>query len=101
VATSAPAAPVPGFTLSPDAPAWLRSGLATPEISGRVDIDGNPIHYLGWGWEVQERPALLLVHGFRAHAHWWSFIAHSYGGAQLVRAHRPTGSKLPIISVIH
>jgi pimeloyl-ACP methyl ester carboxylesterase len=75
VTTSAPAAPVPGFTLSPGAPAWLRSSLATPGISGRVDIDGNPIHYLGWDWEVRERPALLLVHGFRAHAHWWSFIA--------------------------
>jgi pimeloyl-ACP methyl ester carboxylesterase len=64
-----------GFRLSDGAPAWLRRSLAQPGISGYVDIDGNPIHYLGWDWDCRERPALLLVHGFRAHAHWWSFIA--------------------------
>jgi pimeloyl-ACP methyl ester carboxylesterase len=75
VSNSAPAAATPGFNLCAEAPDWLRSSLATPGLSGRVEIDGNSIHYLSWDWDCRERPALLLVHGFRAHAHWWSFIA--------------------------
>ncbi|GAB3101854.1 alpha/beta hydrolase [Pseudomaricurvus hydrocarbonicus] len=30
---------------------------------------------MGWEWDDQSRPAIILIHGFRGHAHWWSFLA--------------------------
>lgn len=63
------------FQLSVGAPAWLQFNLSQPGVSGFVELDGAPIHYLTWDWHRRERPALILVHGYRAHAHWWSFLA--------------------------
>ena len=56
-----------------DAPQWFWSALETPYDEATVQIEGCPIHYLRWG-DVS-RPAVVLVHGGAAHAHWWSFIA--------------------------
>lgn len=56
-------------------PQWLIEALAVPGQSHRVEVDGASIHYLAWGLERRDRPAVVLVHGFGAHAHWWDFTA--------------------------
>ncbi len=55
------------------APAWFQHAIATTPRSGRADIDGARIHWLGWG--ERGRPGIVLVHGGAAHARWWSHIA--------------------------
>jgi pimeloyl-ACP methyl ester carboxylesterase len=62
-------------------PRWFREATQAPHETGNVTVDGCPIHYLGWG--EAGKPALILVHGGAAHAHWWSFIA-----PQLSRDHQ-------------
>lgn len=57
------------------APAWFRWALARPGASRRVRVGEIELHYLGWSLEDRHKPALLFVHGHRAHAHWWDFIA--------------------------
>lgn len=52
---------------------WLGRALAQPGQSRWVEVAGNRVHYLEWG--NADRPGVLLVPGFRAHAHWWDFIA--------------------------
>ncbi len=56
-------------------PAWFTNAIATPCESRFADVDGTQIHYLAWNLADTDKPALLLAHGFRAHARWWSFIA--------------------------
>ena len=56
------------------APQWFRDALDAPCEDRTIDVDGCPIHYLLWD-DDSSKPALLLVHGMGAHAHWWSFIA--------------------------
>ncbi|HEY6641650.1 alpha/beta hydrolase [Povalibacter sp.] len=56
-------------------PAWFSKAVAHPTQSHFVDIDGTPIHYLTWNAHETTKPGLLLAHGFRAHARWWSCIA--------------------------
>ncbi len=60
----------------PEAPPWFsRALLQTPE-RGFATVDGAKIETLVWEPpETPTRPALLLLHGSGAHAHWWSFIA--------------------------
>lgn len=69
----------------PPAPAWyeaLRS--ETPEVL-RTTVDGAGIEVLAWGERGQ--PGILLVHGNRAHAHWWGpvgpLLARDYRVASL------------------
>ncbi len=40
-----------------------------------VDMNGIRLHYFEWGEEAN--PALILLHGGSAHAHWWDHIAPS------------------------
>ncbi|HMU90182.1 MAG: alpha/beta hydrolase [Pseudomonadales bacterium] len=54
-------------------PAWYRDAIATPFVEGVVEVAGCPIHYQHWS--NPGAPALLLVHGYAAHSHWWDFIA--------------------------
>lgn len=42
--------------------------------SHAVTIEGADIHYTCWNMQSAERPLLLFVHGFRAHAHWWDAV---------------------------
>jgi pimeloyl-ACP methyl ester carboxylesterase len=53
---------------------WISRALARPGQSRWADVPGNRIHYLEWDGPP-DRPGILLVHGFRAHAHWWDFVA--------------------------
>ena len=53
---------------------FLRRSTERPGLSRQVDAAGIRIHYLEWPGPPNA-PALLLLHGFLAHAHWWDFIA--------------------------
>jgi len=55
-------------------PTWLARALAKPGLSRWVELEGNRLHYLEWPGP-DSAPAILLVHGFRAQAHWWDFTA--------------------------
>jgi pimeloyl-ACP methyl ester carboxylesterase len=58
---------------APPAPAWFTSALAQAPERSFIEVDGAKLELLTWG-EVG-KPGLLLLHGGRAHADWWSFIA--------------------------
>jgi pimeloyl-ACP methyl ester carboxylesterase len=67
----APLAPFKGE--KPEAPGWFDKTIArTPERSF-TEVEGARIETLTWG-EIG-KPGLLFLHGNRAHADWWSFIA--------------------------
>jgi pimeloyl-ACP methyl ester carboxylesterase len=68
----------------PPAPGWFDRALAraperslTPTPRGRVEV-------LAWG--ERGKPGLLFVHGNRAHADWWSFIAPFFADDHRVAA---------------
>lgn len=53
---------------------FIARSLARPGVSNRFHGAGNELHYLEWSGP-RDAPALLLLHGFLAHAHWWDFVA--------------------------
>jgi pimeloyl-ACP methyl ester carboxylesterase len=55
------------------APDWFRSALEQVPARTRVPVEGVDIEVLTWG--EPGHPGLLLLHGFSAHADWWSFVA--------------------------
>jgi len=55
-------------------PTWLRDAWAKQPTEGWVEIDGARLRHLAWNAERVDLPALILVHGFRAHAHWWAHL---------------------------
>ena len=57
------------------APEWFTRAVSVPSESRFVEVDGTRVHYLSWNAGDLAKPGLLLAHGFRAHARWWSFIA--------------------------
>jgi pimeloyl-ACP methyl ester carboxylesterase len=57
----------------PQAPGWFRDALACAPERGRVETPRGGLELLTWG--ERGKPGLLFVHGNRAHADWWSFIA--------------------------
>ncbi len=59
--------------MNQDAPSWFREAVAAQREDRIVEVEGCPIHYLRWGDPA--KPALVLVHGGAAHAHWWTSIA--------------------------
>jgi pimeloyl-ACP methyl ester carboxylesterase len=46
----------------------------SPGQSRHVRVAGIRLHYLEWPGPP-DAPAVLLLHGFLAHAHWWDFVA--------------------------
>jgi pimeloyl-ACP methyl ester carboxylesterase len=56
-------------------PTWFTHALSASCESRFAELDGTPVHYLGWNLADTTKPGLLFVHGFRAHARWWSFVA--------------------------
>lgn len=54
-------------------PSWFIDAMAHAPERGTVDSDGVAIETLTWG--EAGKPGLLLLHGNRAHADWYSFIA--------------------------
>ncbi|RLT95632.1 alpha/beta fold hydrolase [Ketobacter sp.] len=58
-----------------DAPEWLLENIQQPGQSVYTQVDDHRVHMLTWNWQRTDLPVLLLIHGFGAHAHWWSFLA--------------------------
>lgn len=54
-------------------PQWFRDIMAVPYEEYNMTLDGHPLHYLQWG--DKNRPPVILLHGFVAHAQWWRFVA--------------------------
>lgn len=54
-------------------PAWLVQALETPRSSHTVHRDGCDLHYFEWG--QRDKPSIILLHGFLAHARCFAFIA--------------------------
>jgi pimeloyl-ACP methyl ester carboxylesterase len=66
------------------APEWLAWALGqTPERSF-FEHEGAQLELLTWG--PAGAPGILLLHGFRAHAHWWAHIAPFLAGEFRVAA---------------
>jgi pimeloyl-ACP methyl ester carboxylesterase len=52
-----------------------------PDVPLRhVTVDGTDIAYRVWEGNAPDRPGLLFVHGFRAHARWWDHIIPFFMG---------------------
>lgn len=66
-------APLPAGATPPEPPAWFRHALAQAPERSRFDAGGTDVELLTWG--RRGKPGLLLLHGNRAHAGWWEFIA--------------------------
>ena len=61
-------------SLQSDFETFLNRSIERPGRSHHVEATGIRLHYLEWEGPPGA-PALLLLHGFLAHAHWWDFIA--------------------------
>jgi pimeloyl-ACP methyl ester carboxylesterase len=48
--------------------------IDSPGRSGYLKSGEHTTHYLEWG-DASSPRVLLLLHGFRGHAHWWDFVA--------------------------
>jgi pimeloyl-ACP methyl ester carboxylesterase len=53
---------------------FIARSLERPGKTRHARVAGIRMHYLEWPGPV-DAPAVLLLHGFLAHAHWWDFIA--------------------------
>ena len=53
---------------------FIARSLERPGKSRHARVAGIRMHYLEWPGPV-DAPAVLLLHGFLAHAHWWDFVA--------------------------
>lgn len=66
----------PVFVPPADSPKWFLQAIARPRTSHfATTADGTRIHYVCWNEQDRDKPALLFVHGYRAHTHVWDFIA--------------------------
>ena len=58
------------------APAWYLDAVGAPQGSRFVPADdGTPLHLVEWNAGEHAKPALLLLHGYRANTHAWDAIA--------------------------
>lgn len=58
------------------APAWYLDAVTQPQTSRFVAAaDGTLLHLAQWNEGEREKPALLLLHGYRANTHAWDSIA--------------------------
>src|SRR5476651_331972 len=64
----------PEEKIAPVADDWVQRMIDTPGRSGHLQSGDHLTHYLEWG-DASNARVLLLLHGFRGHAHWWDFIA--------------------------
>jgi pimeloyl-ACP methyl ester carboxylesterase len=53
---------------------FIARSLEHPGKSRHARVAGIRMHYLEWPGPA-DAPAVLLLHGFLAHAHWWDFVA--------------------------
>jgi len=59
---------------TPVADDWVQRMIDSPGRSGHLKSGEHTTHYLEWG-DASNPQVLLLLHGFRGHAHWWDFVA--------------------------
>jgi pimeloyl-ACP methyl ester carboxylesterase len=64
----------PVETRAPVPDDWVQRMIDMPGRSGFLTSGEHVTHYLEWGDPSNER-VMLLLHGFRGHAHWWDFVA--------------------------
>lgn len=57
----------------PPAPDWFKAAMALAPERRFLTVDGADIEMLCWG--ARGDPGILLVHGFGAHADWWTYLA--------------------------
>lgn len=57
----------------PPAPRWFEEAITQPFETVPLRVEGAELELLVWG--RRGAPGLLLLHGSRAHARWWSPIA--------------------------
>ncbi len=77
-------APLPEGVAPPEPPSWFQRALAQAPERSRFDAAGTDIELLTWG--ERGKPGLLLLHGNRAHAGWWEFIAPLFANDHRVAA---------------
>jgi pimeloyl-ACP methyl ester carboxylesterase len=58
---------------APPAPAWFEAATGMEPERRRIEVRGAGIEVLSWGRRGD--PGILLAHGARAHADWWSHLA--------------------------
>ena len=68
----------------PSAPDWFKRNIEQPYEEDFVEAHGAKIHYLAWG--ERGKPGLILLHGGRAHAHWWTPFAPFFSSHYRVAA---------------
>ena len=66
------ALPTPTYANPPD---WLLQAVSSPTSSHFIECAGTRLHYRCWNAMATHKPTLLFVHGYKAHSHWWDFIA--------------------------
>jgi pimeloyl-ACP methyl ester carboxylesterase len=54
-------------------PEWFERAIAVPFETSIVEWEGAKLELLCWG--DRGKPGIFLLHGNRAHAHWWSPLA--------------------------
>lgn len=59
--------------LEADRPDWFERAMRIPRFEWDVDVEGSPVRAYRWG--DPERPGVVLIHGFMAHARCLAFIA--------------------------
>lgn len=59
----------------PDAASWFVENIHVPVESIQTPVNGKLVHMLAWNPDAKHLPVLMFIHGFGAHAHWWSFLA--------------------------
>jgi pimeloyl-ACP methyl ester carboxylesterase len=64
----------PEEKIAPVADDWVQRMIDAPGRSGHLKSGDHSTHYLEWGDSLNPR-VMLMLHGFRGHAHWWDFIA--------------------------
>lgn len=68
----------------PESPPWFQWAMTEAPERTRVMVQGAEVEVLAWGRRGD--PGLLLLHGFAAHADWWSFIAPFFAQTHRVAA---------------
>lgn len=68
---------VPNRELTAETPLarWLEDAWAQEAEVRTVEVEDACVRYRGWGLADADKPGLVFVHGFLAHARWWDHIA--------------------------
>lgn len=54
---------------------WLKEAWGRRAGDFSISVEGAAIAFRGWNIDAVDLPGIVLVHGFRAHSHWWDHIA--------------------------